>query len=77
MAPTDCIEQLVGQLGTGVTTGWSAPVGITSSLDDGVMFDASLRTGVIRRSHSGGSAMPSAFLHIVQSIGIMKLLYII
>ena len=29
------------------------------------MFDASLHADVIRRSHSGGSAMPPAFLDIV------------
>ncbi len=36
-------------------------LGITLSLDGGVIFDASPYADVIRRSHSGGSAMAPAF----------------
>ena len=55
--------------------GWSAPVvklGITSSLDGGVMFDASLQKDVIRRSHSGSLAMPTAFLGIVAAFALFR-----
>ena len=58
-----------------LATGWSAPVvklGITSSLDGGVMFDASIHADVIRRSHSGGSAMPPAFLDIVAAFALSR-----
>ncbi len=47
------------ELGIGIgllANGWSASVvklGITSSLDVGAMFDASLHADVIRRSHPG------------------------
>ena len=47
-----------------LATDWSVyfvKLGITSSLDGGVIFDARLHADKIRRSHSGGSAMPSAF----------------
>ena len=43
---------------SGLMTGSSARVvklGITLSLNGGVMFDASLHADIIRRSHSGGS----------------------
>ena len=48
----------IGWLATGWSaTGWSASVanlGITSSLDGGVMFDANVHADRIRRSYSGG-----------------------
>lgn len=40
-------------------------LGITLSLDGGVMFGASLHADVVRRSHSGGSAMSPAFSRYV------------
>ena len=43
-------------------------LGITSSLDGVVMFDASIHADLIRRSHSGGSAMPPAFLVFLRSV---------
>lgn len=55
------------ELGIGIDlleTGWSASVvklGITLSLDGGVIFDASLHGDVIRQFYSGGSATPPAF----------------
>ena len=45
-------------------------LGITSLLDGGFMFDASLHADVIRRSHSGGSTMPPAFLDIVAAFAL-------
>ncbi len=47
-------------------------LGITSSLDGGAMFDPSLHADVIRRSHYGGSAMPSAFLDIVAAFALFR-----
>ena len=66
------------ELGIGIgllANGWSASVvklGITSSLDGGAMFDTSLHADVIRRSHSGGSAMPPAFLDIVAAFALFR-----
>lgn len=56
----------------GLAIGWSAFIvmlEITSSLDG--MFDASLHADVIRRSYSGGSAMPPGlFLGIVAAFAL-------
>lgn len=60
-------------------------LGITSSLDGGVMYDARLHADLTRRSHSKGSALPPASLDIVaafaffyvsnQSVDIVTLLH--
>ena len=47
-------------------------LGITSSSDGRVMFDARLHANVIRRSHSGGSAMPPAVLDIVVAFALFR-----
>ena len=47
-------------------------LGITSPLDGGAVFDASIHADVIRRSHSGGSAMPPTFLYIVAAFALFR-----
>ncbi len=73
---TSRLHQGTGWSGIGWSaTGGSAPVvklGITSSLDGGVMFDASLHADVIRRSHSGGSAVLPTFLDIAAGLCIIS-----
>ena len=45
---------------------------ITSSLNGEAVFDAIIHADVIRRSHSGGKAMPPAFLDIVAAFALFR-----
>ncbi len=47
-------------------------LGITSSSDGGVIFDARLYVDVIKRSHSGGLAMPPVFLDIDAAFALIR-----